>query len=427
MNTPSFTALSASLTRVIEMFDDLVAPDVSGDAEMDEYVERKSQCIAALKQFASTFKKECCDAIRPPLLETHKVEALSAAADERLLVQSYRSKVIRLTEELEAMKKKLNERERNGPILASDAIRSLVGANGDCSTRSTVAAPSAGDRFSRFQSLATAPTLEQSCGQNIHDARACSCSDANARLGCIHKEVLANNIIDRTFDAHKTMLRARLKEAQDELEALRSGATLRKKDEEICELRRALAVEKSATESLQLRLTQQMSQSHVDKLNFTQQLRELQGKQRTAADGSSTATLEVKLRSSMERLQLTQSIGTVLGLLQLQEEYTDGILKCISESIGAPVDDEGPPLFLQFDPCEHNKDAFSLGNITQVTQGLKYRPRLPPQRIANGTPVNQMLKESSRCEEGVGREASGPSDSAIKKSVMHPRPARGLL
>jgi hypothetical protein len=51
------------------------------------------------------------------------------------------------------------------------------------------------------------------------------CGDS-AALSCTHKELLATRVIDNTFDEYKRKLRQRLREADEELERLRSGAAL---------------------------------------------------------------------------------------------------------------------------------------------------------------------------------------------------------
>ena len=55
----------------------------------------------------------------------------------------------------------------------------------------------------------------------------CACCPASATAGCKHRAVVASNVIDRTFDSHLQLLRGRLKEAEAEIERLKSGETYR--------------------------------------------------------------------------------------------------------------------------------------------------------------------------------------------------------
>jgi hypothetical protein len=58
----------------------------------------------------------------------------------------------------------------------------------------------------RHQSLPTGPTCV-------------GCSSSH----CIHREALADHVIDRTFDEHKTLLRERMQKAEEELKKFKSG------------------------------------------------------------------------------------------------------------------------------------------------------------------------------------------------------------
>lgn len=81
----------------------------------------------------------------------------------------------------------------------------------------------------------------------------CSC---HGPAQCVHKQVLANHIVDLTFDSYKHMLQERLRAQDEELALLRSGAMLQQKDTEIAALRAALREERERYEQLKAETSQ---------------------------------------------------------------------------------------------------------------------------------------------------------------------------
>lgn len=124
------------------------------------------------------------------------------------------------------------------------------------------------------------------------------------------RQVVATNVIDRTFDDHRALLRKRLEEAEEELRRLRSGASILE-----IEAERDEAIERIS--SLSLLIAQ--SSSEVSRLKRTIQ--------RIEAD-----------KSEVELLQPTHFFRMMLHLVTLfsiGDLWQDAVSGALSECVGS--------------------------------------------------------------------------------------------
>lgn len=146
----------------------------------------------------------------------------AAAADERsTLIESESERRAAQIAELQRRVAEHETRQARGPILGAQWLAQhagpLLAQGGPCSSGSAPSDPH------------TPRGAPCSCGAT-HDSG----------TACEHREMLASNIIDNTFDDHRRMLRKRLMAAEDELKRLKNGDTFRDMQRTILDLQAQL-------------------------------------------------------------------------------------------------------------------------------------------------------------------------------------------
>eukprot|EP01063_Lacrimia_lanifica_P009357 TRINITY_DN16345_c0_g1_i1.p1 TRINITY_DN16345_c0_g1~~TRINITY_DN16345_c0_g1_i1.p1 ORF type:complete len:564 (+),score=199.01 TRINITY_DN16345_c0_g1_i1:73-1764(+) len=147
-----------------------------------------------------------------------------ALAKAEVALSSARAKGDDLATELA----KCKEKAAQGPILAARAARNLLMSGGE-----TVNSPRQPAAASTPSSLIphrprakpnTLPSLPSRVNTPPRCEPGCGCGPGGCETQCPHREMMANRIIDGVFDAHTTLLRQRLKAAEEELKRWRDGS-----------------------------------------------------------------------------------------------------------------------------------------------------------------------------------------------------------
>lgn len=193
---------------------------------------------------------------------------------------------------------------------------------------------------------------------------------------CVHKQTLASHIVDLTFDAHKTLLRKKLKDAQDELEKWRSGDVVSKKDQEIAVLKEMLLGERQRVSQLQSEVCQLKMDQLVAAQQARRQLSSCNDEQEARTRRAMRAEYDAKLAHLMVIMQ--SSIRALESLFCVREEWDDAHMSCLKDA-GILTSRAAATRSLPDVPeVDRRYDA-------NVNTKLRHKPHLPPQRLASSS------------------------------------------